>query len=190
MERRDLYERLKNGEPLSMYNPDFAPAILDMESSRKVIHRINNEFHKLEDLPPLFAELIGKSFEEGTAIMPPFYIDMGKNIKIGKQVFINHNCTCMTAGSITIDDRVMIGPQVTLLTANHDFDDHNTLICKPIRIKENVWIGACATILPGITIGENSVVAGGSVVTKDVEPNVIVGGNPARVIKRLNKTEI
>ncbi len=190
MERRDLYERLKNGEPLSMYNPDFAPAILDMESSRKVIHRINNEFHKLEDLPPLFAELIGKPFEEGTAIMPPFYIDMGKNIKIGKQVFINHNCTCMTAGSITIDDCVMIGPQVTLLTANHDFDDHNTLICKPIRIKKNVWIGARATILPGITIGENSVVAGGSVVTKDVEPNVIVGGNPARVIKRLNKTEI
>lgn len=81
----------------------------------------------------------------------------------------------------------MIGPQVTLLTANHDFNDHNTLICKPIHIKENAWIGARATILPGITIGENSVVAGGSVVTKDVEPNVIVGGNPAKVLKRINE---
>lgn len=102
MKKLDLYKRLKNGEPLNMYNPDFAPAIADMITSRRINHKINNEFHEIEDLPPLFAELMGKPFEEGTAIMPPCYIDMGKNIKIGKQVFINHNCTCMTAGSITI----------------------------------------------------------------------------------------
>ena len=91
----------------------------------------------------------------------------------------------MTAGGITIEDGVMIGPQVTLLTTNHDFDDHNVLICKPVHIGKNAWIGARATILPGVTVGENSIVAGGAVVTKDVEANVIVGGNPAKVLKRL-----
>lgn len=185
MEQNDLYQRLSSGEPINMYNPDFAAAIADMSTARRISHRINNEFHELEELPPLFEELLGRPFQEGTAIMPPFYIDFGSQQKLGKQVFINHNCTCMAAGTIIIEDGVMIGPQVTLLTANHDFADHNVLICKTIHIKKNVWIGARATILPGITIGENSIVAGGAVVTKEVEPNVVVGGNPARVLKRL-----
>ena len=186
MDKDDLYKRLSSGEPISMYSPDFAPAVANMLNARKILHRINNEFHELEEIPPLFEELLGEPFKEGTAIMPPFYIDMGSQLKLGKQVFINHNCTCMTAGTIIIDDGVMIGPQVTLLTANHDFDDHNVLICKTIHINKNAWIGARATILPGISIGENSVVAAGAVVTKDVEPNVVVGGNPAKVLKRLN----
>jgi acetyltransferase-like isoleucine patch superfamily enzyme len=185
MEKRDLYERLKSSEPINMYDPDFGPAVIDMVTARRVLHKINNEYHELDELPSLFAELFSEPFQEGTAIFPPFYVDFGKPLNLGKNVFINHNCTCMTAGSITIDDGVMIGPQVTLLTANHDFDDHNVLICKPIHICKNAWIGARATILPGVTIGENSVVAGGAVVTKDVEPNVVVGGNPAKVLKRL-----
>jgi Acetyltransferase (isoleucine patch superfamily) len=187
METNDLYQRLSNGEPISMYDPDFAPAVNDMMIARRVLHKINNEFHEMDELSTLFGELLGEPFKEGTAIMSPFYIDFGSQLKLGKQVFINHNCTCMTAGTIIVEDGVMIGPQVTLLTANHDFDDHNILICKTIRIKKNAWIGARATILPGVTIGENSVVAGGAVVTKDVEPNVVVGGNPARVLKRLNE---
>ncbi|WP_243350231.1 sugar O-acetyltransferase [Parabacteroides sp. FAFU027] len=187
MEKQDVYERLKSGEPLNMYDPDFALAITDMVNARRVLHKINNEFHELDELPSLFEELLGEPFQERTVIMPPFYIDFGSQLKLGKQVFINHNCTCMTAGTIIIEDGVMIGPQVTLLTANHDFDDHNVLICKTVCIKKNAWIGARATILPGITIGENSVVAGGAVVTKDVEPNVVVGGNPAKVLKRLNE---
>lgn len=184
--RDELYNRLKSGEPISMYDPDFAPAITDMVTARRTLHRINNEFHELTELPALFEELLGEAFKEGTAVMPPFYVDFGAQLKLGKHVFINHNCTCMTAASIIVEDGVMIGPQVTLLTANHDFDDHNILICKPIHIKKNVWIGARATILPGVTIGENSVVAGAAVVTKDVEPNVVVGGNPAKVLKRLS----
>ncbi|GAT64043.1 DapH/DapD/GlmU-related protein [Paludibacter jiangxiensis] len=186
METNNLYQRLSSGEPLNMYDPDFAPAIADMVTSRRILQKINNEFHELDELPTLFAELLGEPFQEGTAIMSPFYIDFGSQLKLGKRVFINHNCTCMTAGTIIIEDGVMIGPQVTLLTANHDLNDHNVLVCKTIHIKNNAWIGARATILPGITIGENSVVAGGAVVTKDVEPNVVVGGNPARVLKRLN----
>jgi len=185
MRQNDLYKRLSSGEPINMYNPDFEVAVADMLTARRILHKINNEFHELEELPLLFEDLLGESFKERTAIMPPFYIDFGSQLKIGKQVFINHNCTCMTAGTIIVEDGVMIGPQVTLLTANHHFEDHNVLICKTIHVKKNVWIGARATILPGITIGENSVIAGGAVVTKDVEPNVVVGGNPARVLKRL-----
>lgn len=136
-----MYERLSSGEPLSMYNPDFAPAIADMVTARKILNKINNQFNELEELPPLFAKLLGEPFQEGTAIMPPFYIDFGSQLKLGKQVFINHNCTCMTAGTIIIDDGVMIGPQVTLLTANHDFSDHNVLICKTIHIKKMPGLG-------------------------------------------------
>ena len=192
MEKKDLYERMRNGEPVNMLDPDYSVAIDDMETTRRLSFAVNNIFHEnvfqnKNEIRPLFSELIGAPVADSTTIMPPFYIDFGKNIKLGKQVFINHNCTCMSAGGITIEDNVQIGPQVTLTTTNHDFNDRYTLICKSIHIKKNVWNGAGALILPGVTIGENSVIAGGAVVTKDVEPNVVVGGNPAKVLKRLDE---
>ena len=122
---------------------------------------------------------------EGSVIFPPMQIDLAKNVKIGKNVIINHNLTCMARGSIEIEDDVMIGPEVALLTANHDFADHWVLLCGKIHIKKNAWIGARAVILPGVTVGENAVVAAGAVVTKDVAANTVVGGNPARVIRKL-----
>ena len=91
----------------------------------------------------------------------------------------------MARGSIEIEDDVMIGPEVALLTANHDFADHWVLLCGKIHINKNAWIGARAVILPGVTVGENAVVAAGAVVTKDVAANTVVGGNPARVIRKL-----
>lgn len=117
--------------------------------------------------------------------MPPMQIDMGKNVKIGRHVFINHGLTIMARGGVDIGADVMIGPGVSLLTANHDLNDHQVLLCGKITIKKNAWIGAKAMILPGVTVGENAVVAGGAVVTKDVEANTVVGGNPARVLKYL-----
>jgi acetyltransferase-like isoleucine patch superfamily enzyme len=192
VEKKKLYERLSNGEPVNMLDPDYSVAIDDMEITRRLSFAINNVFHEnvfqnTNKIRPLFGELIGAPVADSTTIMPPFHIDFGKNIKLGKQVFINHNCTCMSAGGIIIDDNVQIGPQVTLTTTNHDFDNRYILICKSIHIKKNVWIGAGALVLPGVTIGENSVIAGGAVVTKDVEPNVVVGGNPAKVLKRLDE---
>lgn len=136
-------------------------------------------------LHPLFTALFGREMESTTQILPSVYIDFGRQFHVGKNVFINHNCTMMSAGGIVIDD-VQVDPQVTLTTTNHDFDDRFTLLCKPIHIKCNVWIGARALILPGVTVGGNAVIAGGTVVTKDVEPNVVVGGSPARVLKRLD----
>ena len=132
--------------------------------------------------------------DQFTLLFMPYFEFRGTNyirnlfrfcVKIGKNVIINHSLTCMSRGGIEIEDDVMIGPEVTLLTANHDFADHWVLLCGKIHIKKNAWIGARAVILPGITVGENAVVAAGAVVTKDVEANTVVGGNPARVIRKL-----
>ena len=114
-------------------------------------------------------------------------IDKAEQVTIGENVFINHGLTVMAAGSITIEDGVMIGPEAALLTANHDFNNLMVLKCKPIVIKKGAWIGARAIILPGVTVGEGAIVASGAVVTKDVEPRSIVGGNPAKVIKYIDK---
>src|SRR5574344_421400 len=106
-------------------------------------------------------------------------------VKIGNNVAIMSNCLMMASGNITIDDDVMIAANVQLISNNHDLDNRPVITCLPIHIKRNCWIGAGATILRGITIGENSVVGAGSVVTKDVPDNVIVVGNPAKIIKRI-----
>ena len=96
----------------------------------------------------------------------------------------------MSRGSIEIEDNVMIGPEVALLTANHDFADHWVLLCGKIHIKRNAWIGARAVILPGVTVGENAVVAAGAVVTKDVPAMAVVGGVPAKILKVVPKEEL
>lgn len=96
-----------------------------------------------------------------------------------------NNCLMMSRGGITIDDDVMVAANVQLISNNHDLYDHQILTCKPVHLKHNCWIGAGATILPGVTVGENAVVAAGAVVTKDVEANTVVGGNPAKLIKKI-----
>lgn len=133
------------------------------------------------------SEVIGKEIDKSTVIFVPFYTNFGRHINIGKRVFINHACTFLDLGGITIEDDVQIGPKVNLITENHPVDpsQRKTLDLKSILIKRNAWIGAAATILPGITIGENAIVAAGAVVNKDVPDNMIVGGIPAKIIKSI-----
>jgi acetyltransferase-like isoleucine patch superfamily enzyme len=135
------------------------------------------------------SEIIGKEIDATTTIFIPFHTNFGKHIWIGKNVFINHACSFLDLGGITIEDNVLIGPRVNLVTENHPVDptQRKSLVLGAILIKRNAWIGAGATILPGVTIGENSIVAAGAVVTKDVPDNRIVGGVPAKFIKSINE---
>jgi acetyltransferase-like isoleucine patch superfamily enzyme len=136
----------------------------------------------------LFSDLIGKTVDDSFSLIPPFYTESGVNIRVGRNVFVNQNCTFYDLGGLDIADDVMIGPNVSLITTGHPVEPSQRrafVIAKPIVIERNVWIAAGATIVGGVTIGENSVVAAGSVVTKDVPANTLVGGNPARVIRSI-----
>ena len=133
------------------------------------------------------SEIIGQQLDESTTVFTPFHTNFGRHIRIGKNVFINHACTFLDLGGITIEDDVLIGPKVSIITENHPTnpDQRKMLDLKSVHIKRNVWIGANATILPGVTIGENSIVAAGAVVTKDVPDNVVVAGVPAKIVKTI-----
>ncbi|HEY9345245.1 MAG TPA: sugar O-acetyltransferase [Inquilinus sp.] len=136
----------------------------------------------------LFSDLIGKTVDDGFLLIPPFFTTGGTDISVGRNVFINQNCTFYDLGGLDIADDVMIGPNVSLITSGHPIEPAQRRACvvaKPIVIERNVWIAAGAIVIGGVTIGENSVVAAGSVVTRDVPPNSLVGGNPARVIRSI-----
>ena len=147
--------------------------------------KINHTMPLSEEYNTLVRELFLGNIGEGSRVMPPITVVRGKSVKIGRNVVIMNNALMMAAGGITIDDDVMVAANAQLISNNHDLYDHAILTCKPVHLKRNCWIGAGATILPGVTVGENSVVAAGAVVTRDVEDNTVVGGNPARLIKRL-----
>lgn len=135
-------------------------------------------------------KLTGRQLDESFAMFPPFYTDCGKNLIIGKNVFINSGCKFQDQGGITIGDGTLIGHNVVLATLNHDTHllNRGTMHPSPIIIESNVWIGSNVTILPGVTIGSGAIVAAGAVVTKDVLTNTIVGGVPARFIKNIDLT--
>ena len=145
-------------------------------------------FDDVDGLRAAFAELIGKPVGDRFMVIPPFSPDCGLNITIGSNVFINQGCHFMDMGGISIGDDVLIGPKVTLVTAGHPVapaERRNGIVAKPIVIGNNVWIGAAATILPGVTIGDNAVIAAGAVVSRSVPANAMAAGVPARVLKHL-----
>jgi acetyltransferase-like isoleucine patch superfamily enzyme len=162
-----------------MTEPDYREAVEELRRCEKLNFEINRLPPDAPDKRSLQNELLDHALDDTSTIFTPAQIDMGKRLKVGKHVFINHSFTAMAIGGITIGDGTMIGPNVTVVTDNHDLQNRMVLRCRPVHIGKNVWIGACATI------GDNAVIAGGAVVTKDVEANTVVGGNPARVIKRL-----
>lgn len=151
----------------------------------KLTAELNNSCHTPEKVRELFSRIIGKPVDESFTLFPPFYTDCGKNITIGKNVFINTGCRFQDQGGITLGDGTLIGHNVVLATLNHDFDPAKraNMHPAPIFIGKSVWIGANATIVPGVTIGDGAVVAAGAVVTKDVPANAVVGGVPAKVLR-------
>lgn len=157
----------------------------------KITMEMNTQYHTPEELQEIMSRLIGKQVDDTFRLFPPFYTDFGKNISIGRDVFINSGCHFQDQGGITIGDGSLIGHNVVLATINHALrpSQKRKNLHAPISIGSNVWIGSNAVILPGVTIGEWAVVAAGAVVTKDVPPYTVVGGIPAKVIKKVEESE-
>ena len=163
------------------------PTKEEMELSQfhaQTLFRLNSTMPFTEEYDSLLAQLFPEMGENSRIVTPLKGVRFNK-VKIGKNVVINSDCLMMAAGGITIEDEVMIAANAQLISNNHDLDNRWIITCKPVRICRRAWIGAGATILPGVTIGENAVVGAGSVVTKDVDPNTIVAGNPAKPIRHI-----
>lgn len=162
------------------------------QEALRITAEMNGGYHTPEELRELFARLTGRPVDESFGLFPPFYTDCGKNIHIGKNVFINMGCKFQDQGGIYIGDGALIGHNVVLATLNHAKSprDRGSMVPAPIRIGKNVWIGSNATILPGVTIGDGAIVAAGAVVAGDVPENTIVGGVPAKLIRHLSEEEL
>jgi len=182
----DIFERLRNGESVSFSNPQYSKIGQACSDTKKLLLRLNGTAEPNE-VRSLLSQITGIEVDESVTVFTPLYINYGKHTKIGKNVFINFDCVFLDLGGITIEDNVLIAPKVSLLSEGHPVTPGTraTLTTGHIHIKKNAWIGAGATIMQGVTIGENAIVAAGAVVSKDVPDNVIVGGIPAKFIKEV-----
>jgi acetyltransferase-like isoleucine patch superfamily enzyme len=169
--------------------PDSAAMLANIKRAMAITARLNRlTFNDADEIRALFSQLIGKKVDESFSLIPPFFTAGGDEIRVGRQVFVNQNCTFYDLGGLDISDDVMIGPNVSIITTGHPLEPSQrraATIGKPIVIERGVWIAAGAIIIGGVTVGEHSVVSAGSVVTKDVPANTLVGGNPARVIRSI-----
>ena len=182
-------ERMATGEPIIGGSDLHRMFHKYSQEALRITADINGKYHTPEELRQLLSELWAIDVPESFGMFPPFYTDCGKNTHVGERVFINSGCKFQDQGGIYIDDDALIGHNATLCTLNHVQDpaQRASMIAKPIHIGKKVWLGANVTVLQGVTIGDNAIVAAGAVVTKDVPANTIAAGNPAKVIKTLDK---
>ena len=186
MSIEEFKEYAKTGKP---FDTEELFEVLNRQSdeARKITCELNGKYHTMEEIRSLMSKLLGYEMPDSLRVFPPFYTDFGRNIELGKNVFINACCQFQDQGGIKIGDNCLIGHNVVLATLNHDLQPQRRWICIPksIVLGKNVWIGSNSTILAGVKIGDNAVIAAGSVVNKDVEANSIVGGVPAKLIKKI-----
>lgn len=182
-----FFDRLRAGELWRKDDPEYGQFTKVVARTIRLCVTMNATATDVDQVRHQLSTIIGSEIDASTAIFPPFYTNFGRFIRLGKNIFINHACSFLDIGGITIEDDVQIGPRVNLTSENHPLDpnDRQTLIPRPIVIKRNAWIGAGATVLPGVTIGENAIVAAGAVVSRDVPANTVVAGVPAKVVKVL-----
>ena len=181
----DVFARLRAGELLRKDDPEYGKFAEVVARTIRLCVQMNATATELDQVREKLSEIFGTQIDDSTTIFPPFYTNYGQSIQLGKNVFINHACSFLDIGGITIEDNVQIGPRVNITSENHPLDptDRTTLILKPVIIRRNAWIGAGATILPGVIIVENAIVAAGAVVSRDVPSNTVVAGIPAKVVK-------
>ena len=179
--KMDTGEEIEAGSEYHLYMHELSQEAL------RITAEMNNAYHSPEELVALMRKLTAQPDFPVFGLFPPFYTDCGKNIHFGKNIFVNSGCRFQDQGGIWIGDNTLIGHNAVLATLNHDPDPKKraNLIPSRIVIGRDVWLGANATVLPGVTIGDGAIVAAGAVVTKDVPPNTVVGGVPAKVMKTI-----
>lgn len=185
MELGQLLRHLEKGLPVEAGTDAHACMVTYSNEAMRITAELNGSYHTPEEIRRFVSTLTGKQVDASLTVFPPLYSDFGKNLTIGKNVFINSGCRFQDQGGITIGDGAFIGHMVVFATINHGFlpEERGHIHPAPIVIGRNVWIGAHATILPGVTIGDNAIVAAGAVVSRSVAPNTVVGGVPARFIR-------
>lgn len=183
----DIYEQIDRYGSIRKDNP--LMQVLEQEMIRS--HALSLKISSMKPTDPGYRDLLEELFQsridESVAIVSPFYCDCGRRMILGRNIIINKGATILSPASVVIEDNVLIGPNVQIVTVDHDLKDrHNLFHFGKVTIRDNAWLGIGVTVCPGVTIGRNSVVAAGSVVTKDVPDYVMVGGIPAKIIKNLD----
>jgi acetyltransferase-like isoleucine patch superfamily enzyme len=185
VELDDLLEALNSRQTISGDSPLHEVMHRTSQEALRITGELNGAYHEPARVRELLAQLTGKEIDDSVTVFPPFSADFGKNISLGKRIFINSGCKFQDQGGVTIGDDCLIGHNTVLATLNHDLSPSRRadMHPAPIVIGQNVWIGSNVTVLPGVTIGDNAVLAAASVVTKDVPENSVVVGSPARVVR-------
>ena len=185
MELRDFLAHVDSGAPIERGSQQHRFMYDAAQEAFLVTAQINIGYRTPDQVRALLAELTGKPIDDSVVVFPPFHSEFGKNLTLGRGVFINLGCRFQDTGGITIGDGTLIGHGSTLTTLNHhiDPDRRADMVPAPIRIGRKVWLGAAVTVVPGVTIGDGAIVGAGAVVTKDVPANAIVAGVPAKFIR-------
>ena len=188
---KDIFKKDLSGELVSPNEPGYDKLIDAIWNTMRLANELNTGYHTPDEVRSYLSRITGQEIDESVTLLPPFYVDFGKNIRMGKRCWIQQGCTFFDRGGITLGNDVFIAPKVNLITINHDPNPENRSATygRPIVIEDKVWIGINSTILPGVTIGYGSIVGANSVVTRSVPPFTVVAGNPARVIKEIKSKE-
>lgn len=187
MNTEELVAHFRAGKSVTPGTAEYEALLRCSHEAMRITAELNTAYQSPERIRELMSQLTGTPLDASFALFPPFYSDFGKNIRIGKNVFINACCCFQDQGGITIGDGSLIGHRVVLATINHGFLPEERSSCRPapIVIGRNVWIGSGAIVLPGISIGDNAIVAAGAVVARDVAADSVVAGTPARFIRNI-----
>lgn len=185
MELDDLLKAMHAGQTITGDSPLHEVMHRISQEALRITGELNGGYHEPARVRDLLVQLTGKPVDESVTVFPPFYSDFGKNITLGDRIFINSGCKFQDQGGVVIGDDCLIGHNTVIATLNHDLKPSRRadMHPAPVVVGRNVWIGSNVTILPGVTIGDNAVVAAASVVTKDVPENTVVVGSPARVVR-------